>query len=72
MTKSARRTTGQLTLAKDLLCWNVTDDGIKVREVVAQEAVWPAKSPFGTVPPEGDREELAAVAWSMASSKWKM
>lgn len=49
---------GPVTLAKDLLCWNVTDDGIKVREVVAQEAVWPAKSPFGTVPPTGDREEL--------------
>ena len=49
---------GPVTLAKDLLCWNVTEDGIKVREVVAQEAVWPAKSPFGTVPPTGDREEL--------------
>ena len=49
---------GPLTLAKDLLVWNVTDDEIKVREVVAQEAVWPAKSPYGTVPPEGDREEL--------------
>lgn len=41
-----------------MLCWNVTDDGIKVREVVAQESVWPAKSPFGTVPRTGDREEL--------------
>ncbi|MBW2162610.1 MAG: MBL fold metallo-hydrolase [Deltaproteobacteria bacterium] len=49
---------GPLTLAKDLLAWNVTDDEIKVREVVAQEAVWPAKSPYGTVPPTGDREEL--------------
>ena len=25
---------------------------------MAQEAVWPAKSPFGTIPPTGDREEL--------------
>jgi len=49
---------GPLTLARDLLVWNVTDDEIKVREVVAQEAVWPAKSPYGTVPPTGDREEL--------------
>jgi len=49
---------GPLTLAKDLLVWNVTDDEVKVREVVAQEAVWPAKSPYGTVPPSGDREEL--------------
>ena len=51
---------GPLTLAKDLLVWNVTDDEIKVREVVAQEAVWPAKSPYGTVPPTGHREELPA------------
>lgn len=50
---------GPLTLAKDLLVWNVTDEGITVREVVAQESVWPAQSPFGTVPPTGDREELA-------------
>jgi len=49
---------GPLTLAKDLLVWNVTDEGITVREVVAQEAVWPAKSPFGAAPPTGDREEL--------------
>ena len=49
---------GPITLAKDLLVWNVTDDEVKVREVIAQEAVWPAVSPFGTVPPTGDREEL--------------
>jgi ribonuclease Z len=49
---------GPLTLAKDLLVWNVTDEEIKVREVVAQEAVWPAKSPYGTVPPTAEREEL--------------
>ena len=59
MYNEIRRTyDGPLTLAKDLLVWNVTNDEIKVREVVAQEAVWPAKSPFGTVPPTGDREEL--------------
>jgi ribonuclease Z len=49
---------GPLSLAKDLMVWNVTDEGVKVRDVVAQEAVWPAKSPYGTVPPTGDREEL--------------
>ena len=49
---------GPVTLATDLLCWNITDDKITVREVIAQEAVWPAPSPYGTVPPTGDREEL--------------
>jgi len=50
---------GPLTLAKDLMVWNVTDDGIQVREVVAQEAVWPKVSPLGSAPPDASiREEL--------------
>jgi hypothetical protein len=40
------------------MCWNVTDDSVEVRDVVAQEVVWLSASPFGTVPPTGDREEL--------------
>jgi hypothetical protein len=40
------------------MVWNVTDDGIQVREVLAQEAVWPKVSPLGSIPPQGDREEL--------------
>lgn len=40
-----RRTySGPLTMAKDLMCWNVTSDEIRVREVVVNEAAWPAKS----------------------------
>jgi ribonuclease Z len=31
---------GPLTLAQDMMVWNVTKDDIKVREVVFQEAVW--------------------------------
>jgi hypothetical protein len=34
------------------------DDEIKVRDVVAQEAVWPAPPPTPPIPPQGDREEL--------------
>ena len=50
---------GPLSLAKDLMAWNVTDEGVKVRDVVAQEAVWPAASPYGSAPPDSaDREEL--------------
>ena len=33
---------GPLTLAKDMLVWNVTKDNIKVREVVYNENVWTA------------------------------
>ena len=32
--------------------WNVTDDEIKVRDVVAQEAVWSALSPYGSALPD--------------------
>jgi len=33
---------GPLTLAKDMLVWNVTKEDIKVREVVYNENVWTA------------------------------
>ena len=50
---------GPLSLAKDLMAWNVTDEGVKVRDVVAQEAGWPAMSPYGSAPPDAaEREEL--------------
>jgi ribonuclease Z len=31
---------GPLTLAQDMLVWNVTKEDIRVREVVFQESVW--------------------------------
>jgi ribonuclease Z len=49
---------GPLSLSKDLMVWNVTDQGIRVRDVVAQEAVWPAKPPTKPIPPTGKREVL--------------
>ena len=35
---------GPLTLAQDLLVWNVTRDWITVRETVGQEQTWPSRS----------------------------
>lgn len=35
---------GPLTLAQDLLVWNVTKHAITVREAVGQEQTWPSKS----------------------------
>jgi ribonuclease Z len=35
---------GPLTLAQDLLVWNVTRDRITVRETVGQQHTWPSKS----------------------------
>ncbi|MCK5207029.1 MAG: hypothetical protein KAQ79_03385, partial [Cyclobacteriaceae bacterium] len=31
---------GPLTMAQDMMVWNVTKDDIKVREIVFQESVW--------------------------------
>ncbi len=35
---------GPLTVGKDLLVWNVTNDDITVREVLVPDVVWPTKS----------------------------
>ena len=40
------------------MVWNVTDEEVTVRDVVAQESVWPAAPPTTPIPPQGDREEL--------------
>jgi ribonuclease Z len=36
---------GPLTLAKDMMVWNVTPDAIKVRQVIAPQDTWPARTP---------------------------
>ncbi len=43
---------GPLTLATDLLVWNVTKDKITVREVIVDPAVWPPQSPGKPAPPD--------------------
>ena len=46
---------GPLTLADDLLVWNVGSDGIRVRRVVGNDEAWPATPPHPAGPP--DRSE---------------
>ncbi|MGB5728372.1 MAG: hypothetical protein WBM52_14325, partial [Thiogranum sp.] len=43
---------GPLTMADDLMVWNVTKDDIRVRQVIVDDESWPAKSP--TKPGEPD------------------
>jgi len=43
---------GPLTMATDLLVWNVTKKDIRVRQVIVDDESWPAKSP--TKPDEPD------------------
>jgi ribonuclease Z len=51
---------GPLTMATDLLVWNVTKDDIRVRQVIVDDESWPAKSP--TKP--GQPDASARVAFS--------
>jgi ribonuclease Z len=46
---------GPLTMATDLLVWNITKDEIGVREAIVDEAAWPTPSP--TPPEDGDPSE---------------
>ena len=43
---------GPLTMADDLMVWNVTKDDIRVRQAIVDDESWPAKSP--TKPGEPD------------------
>jgi len=45
---------GPLTMATDLIVWNVTKENIRVREVIVDDASWPAKS--STPPDQPDRK----------------
>jgi ribonuclease Z len=53
---------GPLTLASDMMVWNVTKDEIKVREIIFEEAVWPP--PPARKPPPVDRSLM------VSTSKW--
>jgi len=43
---------GRLSLADDMMVWNVTKDKIVVRMTVSSDAVWPAKPPEPAGPPD--------------------
>lgn len=58
---------GPLTMATDLLCWNVTKDDVKVREVIVDDAAWPAPSP--QPPAEPDRSEKVAFSDFITSGR---
>lgn len=43
---------GVLTLARDMLVWNITDDGVLVREAIGAENPLPAEPPTPAGPPD--------------------
>ncbi len=55
---------GPLTLAKDMLVWNITKDEIKVREAVSEDEAWSVRGP--TAPPAADHTVPDQL------SKWTM
>ena len=59
---------GPLSLADDLLVWNVTKDEIRVRTVVPNDDAWPAKSPFD--PPAMDASGMKNVSDAVQAGAW--
>ncbi len=53
---------GPLTLADDLLVWNVNEDGIRVRRVIGTDEPWPAAPPRPAGPPDPS-ERTAPSKW---------
>jgi ribonuclease Z len=49
---------GPLTMANDLVCWNVTREKITVREVAANDRAWPAPSPRSGAPKPDPKTRL--------------
>ena len=56
---------GPLMLADDLLVWNVTADGVRVRRVIATDEPWPATPPEPAGPPDPS-ERTAPSDWLTA------
>ena len=51
---------GPLTLADDLLVWNINTDGIRVRKVISTDEPWPATPPHPAGPPNpSERTEMS-------------
>ena len=53
---------GPLTLADDLLVWNVTANGVRVRRVIGTDEAWPATPPVPAGPPDPS-EKTEASDW---------
>ena len=59
---------GPLSMADDLMVWNVTKDEIRIRTVVPNEDAWPAKSPFD--PPPMDPRLMKFESEELLSGRW--
>jgi ribonuclease Z len=61
---------GPLTMATDLLVWNVTKKDIRVRQAIVDEESWPAKSP--TKPDEPDTKAKVEFTTFLKDGKLDM
>jgi len=61
---------GPLTMADDLMVWNVTKDAILVRQVIVDDESWPAKSP--TKPGEPDAKAKVEFTKFLKDGKMDM
>jgi len=61
---------GPLTMASDLLVWNVTKKDIRVRQAIVDEESWPAKSP--TKPDDPDPKAKVEFSKFLTDGKQDM
>jgi ribonuclease Z len=59
---------GPLTLAEDMLVWNVTKDDIQVRSIVSADEAWPQIGPNKPLPP--DRTVPSQLTKEMMAGRW--
>ena len=61
---------GPLTMAEDLLVWNITKKDIEVRSVVSPDEAWSVKGP--TAPPPPDRTVPDQLTKQMLDGRWNV
>ncbi len=61
---------GPLTMAKDMLVWNITKKGVEVRDIVSPEEAWSVAGP--TAPPPPDRTVPDQLTKEMLAGKWNV
>jgi ribonuclease Z len=61
---------GPLTMAEDMLVWNITKKDIEVRSIVSPEEAWSVRGP--TAPPPPDRTVPDQLTKQMLDGRWNV
>ena len=61
---------GPLTMAEDMLVWNITKKGTEVRNIVSPDEAWSVRGP--TAPPPPDRTVPDQLTKEMLNGRWNV